>query len=64
MPPQDASPTYLGDGLYVINRGWQLELYASNGIVKTDAVFLDGDVLENFLAYVEDLKKQVPHAAG
>jgi hypothetical protein len=48
--------TYLGDGLYATHDNWTVELYASNGIHKTDRVFLDAQTLKAFLAYVEPLK--------
>jgi hypothetical protein len=47
---------YLGDGLYADFDGWQIELFASNGISKTNRVFLEPVVLRNFLAYAERLK--------
>jgi hypothetical protein len=37
-------PTYLGDGLYASFDGWQVELYASNGLEKTNSVFLEPEV--------------------
>jgi len=49
---------YLGDGLYAAFDGYQIELYASNGINKTNQVYLDSHVLAAFLKYVEALEKQ------
>ena len=49
---------YLGDGLYASFDGYQIELYASNGIQKTNQVYLDPHVLAAFLRYVESLKEQ------
>lgn len=40
---------YLGDGLYVDFDGYQIELYSSNGISKTNQVYLDSDVILSFL---------------
>jgi hypothetical protein len=51
--------SYLGDGLYASFDGWQIELYASNGIQKTGSVFLDSDTLAAFLKYVERLQQSV-----
>jgi hypothetical protein len=51
--------SYLGDGLYVSFDGWQIELYASNGIEKTNSVLLDSDTLAAFLKYVERLQQSV-----
>ena len=48
---------YLGDGLYAEFDGYQICLYASNGVYATNTVYLDPKVLESFLRYVEDLKK-------
>jgi hypothetical protein len=56
--PVDVSPkppesvTYLGDGLYAQFDGYQFEVYASNGIAKTNRVFFDPDTLSAFLRYV------------
>ena len=46
--------TYLGDGLYMIDHGYQIELFAYNGITKTDSVYLDDDVLETFLNIIKN----------
>lgn len=63
MPPLDESATYLGDGLYAVFSGHDVELYTWNGVTKTNRVFLDGVVLAAFLAYVEQLKKQAADAS-
>lgn len=52
VPQQDA-PTYLGDGLYVDYDGWQVRLFAHNGVSATNEVFLDPDVLEAFLRFAQ-----------
>ena len=49
----DDSATYLGDGLYVSHDGWQVELFAHDGIGKTNQVFLDPDVLKNFVDWLK-----------
>ena len=48
---------YLGDGAYVNFDGYLVVLTAENGIVATDTVGLEPEVLERFLHYVERLKK-------
>ena len=50
---------YLGDGLYADFDGYQIELYASNGVNTTNRVFLDPQVLEQFINYVEQLKESL-----
>ena len=47
------SKAYLGDGLYFINHGFQVELYASDGIDITNRIFLDNEVVDNFLKEIE-----------
>jgi hypothetical protein len=47
---------YLGDGLYASFDGYQVELYAHNGIDKTNSVFLDSATLAAFVDYVARLK--------
>jgi hypothetical protein len=49
-------PVYLGDGLYASFDGWQIRLYADNGLGTTNEVFLEPSVLADFLRYVEKLK--------
>lgn len=46
---------YLGDGLYADYDGYQIELYASNGVEKTNAVYLEPGVLAAFQAFVADI---------
>ena len=48
---------YLGDGLYAAFDGYRIELYASDGIHKTNWVYLEPGKLEAFLRYVENLKE-------
>ena len=43
---------YLGDGLYVGTDGFHLWLYTSNGILVTNKVALEPQVLANFLDYI------------
>lgn len=52
---------YLGDGLYADFDGYQISLAASNGIVDTNVVYLEPEVLKKFNQYVtmiENLKKE------
>ena len=49
---------YIGDGLYASCTRQQITLFAHDGLRKLNEVFLDADVLERFLAYVEDLQKE------
>lgn len=46
-------PIYLGDGLYAQDRGYDVRVYASNGVRDTDEVFLDAQMLARLNAYVE-----------
>lgn len=48
--------TYLGDGLYAVFNGYQIELRANYHEHPTDTVYLDSHTLDNFLKYVESLK--------
>jgi hypothetical protein len=50
-------PVYLGDGLYAEFDGWQVRLYAHNGISSTNQVFLEPDVLVAFERYLLKLKE-------
>ena len=44
--------TYLGDGLYAEFDGYQFEVYASDGLRKTNRVFMDKSVVTTFFEYV------------
>lgn len=55
----DKDATYLGDGLYADFDGYQICLYASDGIGPTDTVYLEPQVLERFLEYVKKLKGEI-----
>jgi hypothetical protein len=50
---------YLGDGLYATVTSGMVELYASNGVTKTDRVYLEPGVLEEFLRWVAENKLAV-----
>ncbi len=50
--------TYLGDGLYAKFDGFQIELYASNGITVSNRVFLDDTTTAAFLRWLDRLKKE------
>lgn len=54
QPDQQAE--FLGDGLFAQFDGWQIELFAHNGISKTNSVFLEPGVLNEFLQYVQRLR--------
>ncbi len=56
MSNDPTTPTYLGDGLYAVFDGFQIELYASDGMRKTNQVYLDSGTTTAFIAYVEQLK--------
>ena len=47
---------YLGDGLYVSFDGYQVRLYASNGMETTNEVYLDPHVLDAFTSYLKTIK--------
>ena len=44
---------YLGDGLYASHDGQQLEIYSHDGERKTNAVFLEPDVLQALLDHLK-----------
>jgi len=58
-PTKDPKDTYLGDGLYASYDGYQIELYAYDGISKTNIVFLEPAVLQAFEEYVEKLRSTI-----
>jgi hypothetical protein len=50
------NPTYLGDGLYAEFDGFQVKLYASNGVTHTNVVYLEPGVLQSFLTWIAQVK--------
>lgn len=56
--PKPLHTVYLGDGLYASFDGFQLRLYASDGIRDTNEVFLDSDTLASLLQFVEFIKEK------
>jgi len=60
--PVDVSPkppfekVYLGDGLYAEFDGYQFEVYASNGMFKTNRVFMEPPVVTSFFEYVARIR--------
>lgn len=55
----DRDKAYLGDGLYVEYDGWQIKLYASDGVEATNTVYLEPAVLTAFEKYVKKLRGAV-----
>lgn len=53
---QNNEVSYLGDGLYVKNDGFQIVLMANDPQYPTDTVYLDSQTLSNFLDYIKYLK--------
>jgi hypothetical protein len=55
---RDNNSTYLGDGLYVkFDDFGQVVLYTHDGISQMNAVYLEPNVLDHFLKWVEAKKK-------
>lgn len=50
--------TYLGDGLYAEFDGFQIRLFAHNGVTHTNEVYLEPAVLQSFLKFIEQVKEQ------
>jgi len=46
---------YLGDGLYARYDGCQIELMANSPDNPTDTVYLEPNVLKNFILYAKEL---------
>jgi len=46
---------YLGDGLYAEFDGYQIEVYASDGMSKTNRVFFDRGTADAFVRFVKEV---------
>lgn len=60
MTTPHARKVYLGDGAYIQWDGNGCQLTAENGVVATDAVYLEQEVISELLKY---FKAQFPDAA-
>ncbi len=49
--------SYIGDGLYAHSDGYQIRLFASDGLSILEQVFLESNTVAVFLKYVEQLNK-------
>ena len=60
MTEDDSKTTraYLGDGLYADYDGFQIRLWASDGVTMTNEVFLDPYVLQNLIIFAERLRAE------
>lgn len=50
--------SYLGDGLYAEFDGYQIALKANSHEYPTDTVYLEPQVYENLVKFVEQLKEK------
>ena len=55
--------TYLGDGLYASFDGYQIRLYATDGIRTTNEVFLEDETLAAFEKFVAAIRGGAKSAA-
>lgn len=51
-----ANKVYLGDGVYVEIEDGRIKLTAENGIVATDTIYLEVEVYQALIAFVERLR--------
>lgn len=50
--------TYLGDGLYASFDGFQIRLYATDGVSVSNEVFMEPSVYDALLRFVDGLKEK------
>lgn len=48
---------YLGDSVYAFIDGISVVLVTKNGIEESNRIYLDPEVVKNFLAYIEKIKR-------
>lgn len=56
---KDPLEQYLGDGLYVTFDGYQLEVFASNGISTSNVIYMEPEVFAALLSYVKHLGERI-----
>jgi hypothetical protein len=49
----ETKKVYLGDGLYADFDGYHFVLTTENGITTSNTIYLEPEILNNFLKYVE-----------
>lgn len=49
---------YIGDGVYVKVDGFGIEMYTSDGIDKTNIIYLEPQVALNFIAWFNKMKSE------
>lgn len=52
---QVINETYLGDGLYASCDGYRVEVFAHNGVGKTNAVYFEPEVITAFLGFLKPI---------
>ena len=52
----DKQTVYLGDGAYAEYDGWGFTIFASNGLERTDSVYLEPEVLASFQKFIDAMK--------
>lgn len=55
---------YLGDAVYAKFDGYHIQLWTSDGIRKTNEIFMEPDVLHSFEQYVSRLRELIATANG
>lgn len=54
---RDGTKCYLGDGAYAVYDGYGIWLTAENGMLATDAIYLEPPVLKALNQFVDSQKK-------
>lgn len=52
--PENDNEVYLGDGLYAEHQGYQVRVYASNGVRTSDEVFLELPALKRLVEFLRE----------
>lgn len=58
MPEQQA--VYLGDGAYAEWNGWSFVVYTSNGIERTNEVYLEPSHMRELIRFTRKIGLEVP----
>ena len=53
LTEEDRKATYLGDGAYVLDMGYAIELFTSDGISKQNTIILEDEMIDTLIKFKE-----------
>lgn len=57
LTEEDRKATYLGDGAYILDIGYGVEIFTSDGISKQNIIVLEDTMIDTLIKFKEDKRK-------